>query len=158
MICFAALIYYYLGAIIGNNQSYITEICGKYIQKRRTILVLISIFIVLASFITIDVMKIQYLSNLDIFRNFSLLYLLWELVNTFQITFSGWITKITFLIYAIHPLVLECIEKIIYKVFPKSTIGPVIDHCLAPTITLLLIFVITKIWSQFFSKICSGGR
>ena len=161
LICFSALIYYFIGAIIGNNQSLITDFCEKHIQNRRTILILISIFIALASFITIDVMKIQCLYNLDIFRNLSLLYLLWELVNTFQINFSGWITKITFLIYAIHPLLLECIEKLIYKVFPKSTIGAIIDYCFAPIITLLLIFVITKIWSRLFPKIfkiCSGGR
>lgn len=161
LLCFSALIYYYLGAILGtqysNNMINVTEVLSRY----KAWLFIIGLSLGTLMFIFIDVLKIKSFVNCDLIRNISLLYVLYFIVDHFDLSIGGWISKITFLIYAIHPIVLESIEKVFFRILPKSSTGALIDYIVAPILSLILIWIITKIWHIVLPRsyrICSGGR
>ncbi|MEE1075054.1 MAG: acyltransferase family protein, partial [Acutalibacteraceae bacterium] len=69
--------------------------------------------------------------------------------------------KHSFIIFALHPFIIEIFQKIIYLIFPHNEVTAICDFVLSPvlTITLCVLFgnIINKICPKFYSLI-TGGR
>ena len=59
------------------------------------------------------------------------------------------IAKNSFFIYVSHVIILETIEKVFWILFPHSVAGAVLDYCIAPVITLCIIYICIKLLSKY---------
>ena len=65
------------------------------------------------------------------------------------------------MIYALHPLILEIVEKIIYLLFPHTALWMLVDYIVAPVICLALVYGVCILWKKILPsvyKVFNGGR
>ena len=67
----------------------------------------------------------------------------------------------SFMIYALHPFLLESLERVILRIFGRSPAMALLDYVAAPCIILGLIYLIVTVLRKFlpgFYRVISGGR
>ncbi len=152
-----SFIYYYLGAIIGFYYSESTEKLVVMSMKKKIILLMVFLAISILSFIATNVYKFE----LSFIRNLMMVLFLFFAVSTFNIRIKGILCGLSFMIYSLHPIVLEMIEKTIYISMPHTLLWMVIDYLFAPAICIGLIAIICVVWKKvcpWIYKLFNGGR
>lgn len=86
-LCYSALIYYLLGAIIGRLYNELKDIIDTILHNRST--VIICLIFSFTSFLFIYIIKYDFLENMDLVRNLSLLIIMYYVVNCFEVTIDG---------------------------------------------------------------------
>ena len=136
------VIYFYIGAILGYHYREKIVYSGKLDKVKRAGIMIVSLVISIILFFFTHVNPILELENFHILRKISLIiffFLIFDGLDFSWINGSFW--ELNFLIYSMHPLVLEIIEHIIYLVFPKNTTWALIDFVAAPILTILVICI-----------------
>ncbi len=65
------------------------------------------------------------------------------------------------MIYAIHPIIIEVVEKLTLKILGNNTIFALVAYIVAPITTLTLIYAISTILEKYMPsvyQVISGGR
>lgn len=152
----SAFIFYWFGAILGKY--YFDE--TKSAPGDASIVFPILAFAVFGIFILlINFNNMEFWGNFDIIRNAALMIGLYLVIGKLKISFT-WNIPL-FMIYAIHPILLEIIEKIVYLIFPHSPTFALIDYIFAPVITIAIIISICFLLKKYVNglyRVVSGSR
>ena len=151
-------VYYVLGAIIGyfyaDQAERTVEMSGK--KRLGVILALLAVsgtlfgvwygceFLIIATF-----------------RDLFISLLLFFVVSGLNLRINGKLVALSFMIYSLHPLILEIVEKLIYLYFPHTDLWMMVDYVVAPVICLSLVVAICFVWRKLLPrmyKVFNGGR
>lgn len=151
-----SFIYYYLGAIGG---CYYKERIEKIttMHKKKNVAIIVLFIVNLALGMVTRVSNI----NISIINNLVTIVLLLLISSLPKVTFPKFLLGLSFMIYSMHSIILECVEKIIFIVFPHNALWATIDYFLAPIITLMIVVaccvVMKKICPRLYG-ILNGNR
>lgn len=151
-----SFIYYYLGAICGYYYKKQAEKIATIQPKKKTAIILLCVVgftsSVVASMFDIDI---------SIVGNISVTLFLLLILSSPQIKIPPFLSGLSFMIYSMHGIILECIEKTIYIVFSHNALWATIDYFVAPTVTLMVIvplcIAMKKVCPRLY-KILNGNR
>lgn len=94
-------------------------------------------------------------------RNFMMALILFFFVISADLRVGGLLTGFSFMIYALHPLVLEMIEKVVYLALPHNDVFMMASYVAAPTLCVAVITGVCLLWKKWLPKIFgvfNGGR
>ena len=155
---FETFIYYYTGIILGKNyDSWFSKY--KAISKIKKYLISIYCLFVLSIFLINYLLYRTLPSGLILIKNILLIFMAFHifditnLVNHNFIQKSIKLSKYTFMIYMIHPFLLEIIEKIFFIVLPHNSFFALMDYIFAPIITISLIIIICILLKKVCPKL-----
>lgn len=151
-----SFVYYYIGAIGGCYFSKQIEKIVTIHSKKKAVITVSCIFV-----FALSVAANAFDINIRLFGNLAtILFLLIMLMNP-KFKISSFLLGLSFMIYSMHSILLECVEKIVYIVFPHNALWAAIDYFTAPIITLTIIVslctVMKKICPRFY-EILNGNR
>ena len=150
--------YYYIGALIGFYYPSAAEsVVG---MKKKHIVGITSVLFVLetALFWMTNVLGFSSMMRL---RDLVMAFLLFFLVVCFNLRITGKFASLSFVIYALHPLLLEMIENVLFLLLPQSALSLLIDYVAAPVVCLVIIFAVCMLWKKVLPsvyKVFNGGR
>lgn len=150
-------IYYYIGAVAGFHYKEQTENLVSMPQKRKIILLGVVSLLGILFFVATNV----FLLNLALIRDFIMVLFIFFTVIVFNIQIKGSLSVLSFMIYSLHPLILEIIEKTVYLFMPHTAFLMLTDYIFAPIICVAIITAICVIWKKVlpgFYKLLNGGR
>lgn len=155
-----ALFYYLLGAFLGRYYREEIENTYKMSGMKRNAIIITGIVISQTIFVMIEVFKIEQVKNLIIIRNTAMIVSLFLILDYFSLKKVKKNQNLTFMIYCMHQMFLESLEKIVYIVLPKTEIVALADYFLAPMFVILMIWLISLIMKKFpkISAVLYGGR
>lgn len=148
------LAYYCIGAYLGKYK------CFPEQSKKIGI-----ILVTLAQIVWIinrDGFKTWHYNYLNfIFCFFSILgvlFIIFGLKRSFNMNCS--FLSCSFYIFAIHPFVLECVQKINYMIFPHNNLFALLDYMLSPMLTILISILLALNLKKYQLKMYHlfGGR
>lgn len=151
-------VYYYIGAVIGYHYSDFAENFVVADKKRQAIATLACLCVAGVLFWMKNVCKID---QAELFRDLAMAFLLFFVVASGNIRIGGAFAALSFMIYSIHPLLLEIIEKMIYLYCPHDDLWMMMDYIVAPVVCVLLIVGICLLWKKVLPKtyrLLNGGR
>lgn len=151
-------VYYFIGAILGHFYSQQVQDVVNMDKKKQVILI--------AGLLVVSgvLFRIGYFNKwlwMAVLRDLSTAFLMFFTVIYFNVRIGGWFAALSFMIYSVHPLLLEIIEKVIYLVFPHNDLWMMVDYVVAPIVCLGLIVVICLLWKKLLPgvyKVFNGGR
>lgn len=132
-----SFIYYYLGAICGYYYRKQTEKISTIQPKKKTAIIMMCI----VGFV-LSVVASIFDINISVVGNVSLILLLLIILSSQQIKMPLFLLGLSFMIYSMHGILLECVEKVIYIAFPHNVLWATIDYFVSPAVTLMIIVVI----------------
>lgn len=151
-------VYYFLGAIFGYHYSDQTErVTGLGKKEQRLI---ICVLLAISGVLFGAWYSCKWLP-IAVVRDLSTALLMFFVVVRCNIRIGGKFAALSFMIYSLHPLVLEVVEKTIYLSFPHNDLWMMIDYVVAPVICLGLIVGICFLWKKLLPriyKLFNGGR
>lgn len=154
----SSAVYYYIGAVIGYHYSHFAEQFVMMDRKRQIITTLTCLCAAVGLFWLKNVCKID---QAELFRDLAMAFLLFFAVVSCRLRIGGAFAALSFMIYSIHPLLLEIIEKMIYLYCPHTDVWMMIDYVVAPVICVALIVSICWLWKKVLPrmyKVFNGGR
>lgn len=154
----SSAVYYYIGAVIGYHYSGFAESFVIADKKRQVITTLVCLCVAGVLFWLKNVCKID---QAELFRDLAMAFLLFFVVSACHIRIGGAFAALSFMIYSIHPLLLEIIEKMIYLYCPHNDLWMMVDYAVAPVICIALIVGICLLWKKMLPKtyrLLNGGR
>lgn len=162
-ICFDATFlkssfYYCVGAIIGYHYSHWAEKAVTMKAKTHWIII---VALLAASTALFCVWYINEPLIIAVIRDLLIAFLWFFVVVRCHIRIGGAFAALSFMIYSLHPLLLEVVEKIIYRLFPHSDMWMMIDYVVAPILCIALIVGICWVWKKVLPKmycLFNGGR
>ena len=159
LFCFLkSAFFYYFGAFIGYHYEEQAEKAVTLPSKKLWIAVAVLLII---SGILFCAWYVYWTAILALFRDFSTALLLFFFVAVCRIRIGGVFAGLSFMIYSIHPLLLEIIEKGFYLLFPHNDLWMMVDYVLAPVLCLVVIIGICWAWKKLLPgvyKVFNGGR
>lgn len=129
------LIYYYLGAMFGFHYK-------EKIKKLATTKTQYKLF-ALAAFVLIEtalfVVSNIYEINVSLIKNIIMVLSLFLVSSLLKLKIPQFLLNLSFMIYSIHPIVLEAIEKIVFIVCPHNDLWALIGYIVAPIVSVVII-------------------
>lgn len=150
--------YYYIGAVIGFHYSGYAVESVVWERKRLVGVTLICVCVGALLFWLKNVMGIE---GLKLYRDLALAFSLFFVVACSSVRIGGFFAGLSFMIYSLHPLLLEFIEKVIYLCFPHSGLWMMVDYIVAPIICVALICGVCFVWKKLLPgvyKCFNGGH
>ncbi len=151
----SSFIYYYLGAIGGYYYKEQIEKISVISKKWVAVIALGLLGLVLSIIGNIFDINNNFLNNLVI------IVLLLLILSSSKIAFPKSFLGLSFMIYSMHLIILECVEKIIFIIFPHNALWAMVNYFIAPVITLMIIVVLCaamkKVCPRFYA-ILNGNR
>lgn len=157
----SSVIYFFTGAIIGEYYRDAVINSVNQNKKIRVLVCMIAVLLFLTDFVNCYVWHIPGVPSLKLFKNFALITALFMILDCRILKKPGRLSNLTFMIYAMHSLILESVEKIIYLLLPHTPLFAGIDYFLAPVITLLIICTVCMVMNRYVPSlygILSGNR
>lgn len=151
------LVYYYIGAVVGFYcEEKIENIA--LITKKQKVGIACGLFLIgILLFWVTNVHNI----NLILLRNLVIVLWIFLVVSSLNIQIWGKLVGLSFMIYAMHPFILEVVEKLIYLFLPHNVVCMIVDYLIAPIIALGIVYavcmVLRKTWPWAY-KWLNGGR
>ena len=140
------LIYYYLGAILGYHYKESAEKIVM-IRTRNKVLILMTLFIIGAAlFVASNIYSI----NITLIKSVIMTLLLFFISSLQKIKIPYFLLGLSFMIYSMHPIILEIIEKIIFIVCPHNIFWAATDYVIAPIVSVFIIVALCIL----MKKIC----
>ena len=147
-------IYYFSGAILGKfYDKEITD--GSFNYRKRNVINILSLILWIITSILIryfDMSVDGTIGNIVVIRNISLIIFVFGILHFFETKNVKRIEGVTFLIYALHPIILESVEKMIFIFLPHTPIIAIMDYLVAPAITLIIVVLVGKAWKKILPK------
>ena len=150
------MFYYLFGALLGRYFQSELEKAFSIDVKRKIVMVLSAIVFSLAIFFVKPYINI----NLDIVQNILSVFSLFLILDFVSLSKVIRNTNLSFLIYCMHPLILEVVQKLVYKLLGQSQVIAFFDYIFSPIVTLCIIYVVIKLLKKIpliYSLAC-GGR
>lgn len=150
--------YYYIGALIGYYYQHEAEHVVS-MDKKKIVGITLALALLEAVLFWI-VFVVEYTKPMRV-HDLVMAFLLFFLVVCLNLRVTGKLAALSFMIYAMHPLVLEMIEKSIYLLFPHTSLWMLADYILAPVICLVIVVVVCVVWKKVLPsayKVFNGGR
>lgn len=150
--------YYYIGAIIGYYYRQEAENVVSMEKKKMIGITLVLLVIEIVLFWITFVL--EYLKMIRV-HDLAMAFLFFFLILSFNLRITGTFASLSFMIYALHPLVLETIEKMIYLLCPHTALWMMVDYIVAPVICLVLVCGVCILWKKVLPsvyKAFNGGR
>lgn len=152
--------YYFIGAILGYHYREWVESVVT-LKKKWQIGITIGLFCVVAVLFWFkNVCKIDSV-ELVMIRDLFMAFLMVFFVVICNVRITGFFAGLSFMIYCIHPLLLEMIEKTIYLCMPHTELWMVLDYILAPALCILIITGVCALWKKWLPSVyqlLNGGR
>lgn len=151
-------VYYYVGALVGFYYRQKAESIALMEQKKKALCLAVTFLMAAVLFWLVNVQEIGVLMRV---RDLAMMLLLFFLVLCCNVSIPKSFAALSFMIYALHPFVLEAVEKCFYVLFPHRGIWMLVDYIVAPIICLLIIFVVCLLWKKVLPsvyKVFNGGR
>jgi len=152
-----SLLFYSLGGYLSINYFEVINNNNFLLSKNTTFLITILWFILIIIY--------HYILHNKIILQISVLIgvvSIWELYNFIKIpSIILKCSKYSFGIYALHPFVLETIEKVIMKILGTDVIAILIDYITAPIITFIIVITVFTIIRKRINtlyKLLNGNR
>lgn len=150
-------IYYYIGALLGYYFDEQIQNTVFMTGKQRGILNSILGIAAISLFFVVNVLQFQEMS---LIRNIVMVALFFGLING-DIGIKPIFLEMSFMLYSLHPLVLEAIEKLIYIFLSHNNVFAVVDYFIAPMITMGMVFgvaILMKKAAPWLYKCLNGQR
>lgn len=154
----SSAIYYYIGAVIGYYYRDAAENVVMASKKRQTIGLLVCLCVAGVLFWLKNVLKID---QAELFRDLAMAFLMFAFVVRCNIRIGGRFAALSFMIYSLHPLILEMVEKTIYRCCPHNDLWMMVDYVLAPIVCVAMIVAVCFLWKKWLPKmyrLFNGGR
>lgn len=153
-----SVFYYYLGAMIGQHYARQAEnvVCLSLAKQWWTIAGLFAF-----SVTTFACGCLWENAALDIMRDLSTALLMFFIVVRLHIRIDGVLTGLSFMVFSLHPFILEVVEKLIYRFCPHTDLWMMVDYIVAPVICLAIIIGVCFVWKKLLPKtyrLFNGGR
>ena len=152
--------YYFVGVMLGYYYRERVESIVT-LKKKWQIGITIGLFCVAAAFYWVrNICKIDS-TELTMIRDLFIAFFMVFFIVMCNIRITGFFAGLSFMIYCIHPLLLEMIEKTIYLCMPHNDLWMVLDYVLAPILCILIITGVCALWKRWLPtvyKIMNGGR
>ncbi len=150
--------YYSVGAIIGYHYQH-QAVAVVEMKKTRLIGITAAWLCVAVSlFVLKNVMKID---DVEMVRDLVMAFLMFFAVVSFDIRIVGAFAGLSFMIYSLHPMLLEVVEKCFYLCLPHTDLWMLLDYVVAPVICLAMIWGVCFVWKKLLPKtykLFNGGR
>lgn len=155
---FESLIYYYIGAWLGFHAKEQTE---AVVTVKRSRLWGITAALLCVGAVCFALRNGCGLTWMEAPRNFAMALILFFAVVSADLRVGVLLTGVSFMIYALHPLVLEMIEKAMYLALPHNDLFMMASYVAAPTLCVVLITGACLLWKTWLPKVYgvfNGGR
>lgn len=129
-----SFVYYYIGAVAGH---YYTEQLEKIATMHPNKKVACIVFCIFG--FALSLVANMFHINITIIGNLAVILLLLIVLSVPRFKIPPFLLGLSFMIYSLHSILLECVEKIIYIVFPHNALWAMIDYFTAPAITFVMI-------------------
>lgn len=150
--------YYYIGAVIGYHYQQEAENVVLMKKKKVVGITLVLLLLEVALFWMTNVLGIGRLMRI---RDLVMAFLIFFLIVCFDLRVTGKFAALSFMIYAMHPLVLEMVEAGIALLVPYTSLGMLLNYILAPVICLAIVVMVCVVWKKVLPsvyKVFNGGR
>ena len=154
----SSAVYYYIGAVIGYYYKDVA-VSAVTMEKKRQIAAAVA-WLCLAA-VLFWLKNVWKIDAAELFRDVAMAFLLFFTVVCCNLRVVGSFAGLSFMIYSIHPLLLEMIEKMIYLYCPHTDLWMMIDYVVAPVLCVALIVVICFVWKKLLPAVYrwfNGGR
>lgn len=152
--------YYFIGAILGSHYREKVESIVN-LKKTWQIGITVGLFCVVSLFFWLrNICKIDS-TELTMIRDLFMAFFMVFFVVTCHIRTTGFLAGLSFMMYCIHPLLLEMIEKTIYLCMPHNNLWMMLDYIFAPVLCILIIIGVCALWKRWLPavyKLLNGGR
>lgn len=149
-------VYYYIGAIGGCYYTEQVEKIATIPPKKKVTIIVFCIF-----GFALSVAANTFNINISVLGNLAVILSLLIVLSVLKFKIPPLLLGLSFMIYSMHSIILECVEKIIYIVFPHNALWATIDYFTAPVITLTIIVglctAMRKICPRLY-EILNGNR
>lgn len=156
LISLDTLVYYLSGAFLGKYYQKDIENTVNMKIGKKTILTLSSLCVSLAMFFV----GLHIEINFSIIQNVLLLFSIYLILDFVVSDKTVRNTNLSFLIYCMHPLILEIVQKIVYKTLGHTQVIAMVDYIFSPIVTISVIYIVIKILKKvpvIYGLAC-GGR
>lgn len=148
--------YYYIGALIGYYYRREAENIVSMDKKKVIGITLVLLLLEAALFLV----TLKYGAMYRV-RDLAMTFLFFFLILCFNVRITGAFASFSFMIYALHPLILEAIEKVFYLMCPHTAVWMLMDYILAPVICIIIVCGVCILWKKLLPtvyKLFNGGR
>ncbi len=152
-----SLVYYYLGAIIGYYYKDKTEKIVA-VQTKQKILIL-SILTIMGgvAFVASNIYDV----NVTLIRNLIMVLFLFFVSSLQKVKIHSFLLGLSFMIYSMHPIILETIEKIVFIVCPHTAFFATVDYIIAPIVSVVIILCVCALLKKVLPaiyRLLNGNR
>lgn len=151
-------VYYFIGAVFGHHYSdFVQSVVNA--EKKKQVGIICGLL--LLSSVLFGVWYIDKWFWVAVLRDLSTAFLMFFTVVCFNVRIGGGFAALSFMIYSIHPLLLEMVEKVIYLFFPHNDLWMMVDYVAAPIVCLGLVVGLCLLWKKLLPsvyKVFNGGR
>lgn len=150
--------YYYIGAIVGYY--YRQEAENVVLMKKKKIIgiTLVLFLLEVALFFMTNVLGFGWLMRI---RDLVMAFLFFFLILCCNLRITGKFAAFSFMIYALHPLILEMVEKSVYLLLPHTVLWMLTSYIMAPVICIAIVCLVCILWKKLLPsvyKVFNGGR
>lgn len=151
-------VYYFIGAIIGYHYRDYAE---RAVEMKREWRIAFTVGWLCVAGVLFWLKNVCKIDQVELFRDLAMAFLLFFAVSAFRIRIGGWFAALSFMIYSLHPLILEMVEKLIYLYCPHTDLWMMADYVAAPLICLGIVVVVCLLWKKLLPTVYTvfnGGR
>lgn len=152
-----SFIYYYLGAIIGYYYRDKTEKIVAIQTKQKVIMFSILFLLGVALFFASNIYNI----NVTLVRNLIMVLFLFLLSSLPKIKIHSFLLGLSFMIYSMHPIILEAIEKVVFIILPHNAFFATVDYIIAPVVCVVIILCVCALLKKMLPaiyRLLNGNR
>lgn len=152
-IMLSALIYYCLGGYISKYQNNILEyIADKKNHNSVRLLELVITLVFIGGYLINRFPEWGFSENYNIIRNIAGIFMLLMGASLIEDRVNKINRSFGFIVYSMHPVLLECIQKIVMRIFGSYKYTPILDYIFSPIITILIIKIVSDKWKKYNLK------
>ena len=151
-------VYYCIGAILGY---YCKEQVENVVAMKKKWQVLITMGLLCVACALFYLKNVCKIDGMILYRDLVIALVLFFAVICFDIRINGWFAGLSFMLYSIHSMMLEVVEKIIYLYCPHTDLWMMVDYIAAPIVCISIIVGVCLLWKRLLPKVYkmfNGGR
>lgn len=155
---FESLIYYYIGGWLSVHAKEPTEAVTAMTKPRLWGITAVLLGLGAVCFVLRNGWGIPWM---EAPRNLMMALILFFLVVSVDLRVGSRLTGVSFMIYALHPLLLEMIEKAVYLALPHNDGVMMVGYVAAPVLCVALITGACLLWRKWLPQVYglfNGGR